>query len=52
MVILSILYLLFGMNLFHVMTEDGLSFYKDGRFWTTIIPLVVLLLLTANTYFG
>lgn len=50
MVVLTILYLLFGMNLLHVLTEDGINFYKDGRFWMTFISIIFLLTLTASTY--
>jgi len=50
MVVLTILYLLFGMNLLHVLTEDGMNFYREGKFWITFIFLIFLLGLTAMSY--
>ncbi len=50
MLVLTILYLLFGINLFSVITEKSTTYYKDVRFWLVIISLAVLVILTVYSY--
>ena len=50
MFICVILYLLFAFNLINVITEKSTTFYKDVRFWLVIVSLVILVVLTAQSY--
>lgn len=45
-----ILYLLFAFNLINVISEKSSTFYKDVRFWLVIVSLIVLVVLTAQSY--
>jgi len=42
MLMLTLLYILFGVNLFQVLIQHGLQFYKCPRFWMTAVPIGVL----------
>ncbi len=50
MLIVGILYMVFGFNLVNIVTESGTSCYKDIRFWFVIGSIAILLTLTANTF--
>ena len=50
MIICVLLYLFFSLNLITVITEKSDAFYRDVRFWLVIISLVVLVIMTAQTY--
>ena len=50
MLVLTILYLLFGINLISVITEKDTTYYRDVRFWLVIVSLTVLVVLTAYSY--
>ncbi|MFT5168264.1 MAG: hypothetical protein ACI8P3_003505 [Saprospiraceae bacterium] len=50
MIICTILYLLLGFNLIHMVTEENPTFYRDVRFWLIIFSLLVLILMTGNSY--
>lgn len=51
MLVMTILYLLFGLNLVHVITEKSATiFYKDIRFWLVVVSLCVLVVLTMQSY--
>lgn len=45
-----ILYLLFAFNLINVISERSSTFYKDVRFWLVIVSLIVLVVLTAQSF--
>lgn len=42
MIILGILLILFVVSIASSVVEDGLDFYKDGKFWLSLCSLVVL----------
>ncbi len=50
MLCLTILYLLFGLNLVHVISEKQSAVYKDIRFWLVIFSLAILVVLTVKGY--
>lgn len=43
MLMVTLLYFLFAVNLFHIFSQNGLQFYKSGRFWVIIVPLGILI---------
>lgn len=45
-----ILYLLFAFNLINVISEKSSTFYKDVRFWLVVVSLIVLVVLTVQSY--
>ncbi len=45
-----VLYLLFGFNLFNVISEKNKEYHKDIRLWLLLIALSVLLLLTVTDF--
>ncbi len=47
---LSILYLLFGINLMNMISEKQTAVYKDLRFWLVIFCLSILIVMTAFGY--
>lgn len=46
---ISIIFVLFGINLFDMITDDGMVFYKDIRFWIVLVSLVTLIILTMTS---
>jgi hypothetical protein len=50
MFVLAILCLLFSFNLINVFTESGLTFYRDLRFWVTLVSLALLGSITIYGY--
>lgn len=46
---LSIVFFITIINLFKMMTEDGIIFYKDIRFWVVLISLIALIGITATS---
>lgn len=42
MVIVSTISVVLYLQLFSVLTESGHSFYKDDRFWRTLLGLLLL----------
>jgi len=51
MLVLTLLYILFGINLIQVMMESGLEFYKNVRFWSVFVPMMILMWTTMSAYF-
>ncbi len=50
MLVVSLLYILFGFNLARVIMEKTNTFYKDIRFWIVFISLFILGFLTLKSY--
>jgi len=42
MLMIVLLYLLFGVNLFQIIIQDGFQCYKTSRFWMIVVPLGIL----------
>jgi len=42
MLVLTLLYILFGINLIQVIMETGMQFYKNIRFWLVFVPMTIL----------
>jgi len=51
MLVLTLLYILFGVNLIQVIMENGLEFYKNSRFWLIFLPMMILVWATMSAYF-
>ncbi len=51
MLVLTLLYILFGVNLIQVIMESGFEFYKNVRFWLVFVPIVILIWTTMSAYF-
>jgi len=51
MLVLTLLYILFAVNLIQVMMESGMEFYKNVKFWLVFVPMVVLVWTTMSAYF-
>ncbi len=51
MLVLTLLYILLGVNLIQVIIENGLEFYKNSRFWLTFVPMMILMWTTMSAYF-
>lgn len=45
-----VLYLLFLFNLVNVISEKSSTFYRDVRFWLVVVSLIVLVVLTVQSY--
>jgi len=52
MLVFTILYLLFGLNLMQLMSDKSTVIYKDVRFWLVIVSLCVLVGMTIQSYPG
>ncbi len=50
MLLLSFIIILIIFNLFSVVTDKSLPYYKDIRFWLIMISLVVLISMTVEGY--
>jgi len=51
MLVLTLLYILFGVNLIQVIMETGMQFYKNVRFWLIFVPMSILVWATMSAYF-
>jgi len=51
MLVLTLLYILFGIYLIQVLMETGFQFYKNARFWMVFVPMFVLAWATMFAYF-
>lgn len=48
--IISLMYLLFGLNLFKMLMEKTNAIYKDVRFWLILLSLGMLIWMTLQSY--
>lgn len=42
MLVIPLLIVLFGFNLYYILSQAGNNFYKDSRFWLTMVSIMVM----------
>jgi len=52
MLLITILYLLIGLNLIYIMSEKTTTVFRDIRFWLIMASLMILVVLTMQNYPG
>ena len=50
MVVVTLLYLLLGINFVNLVSDKSTLFYKDLRFWIILVSLIVLVYMTLRSY--